>query len=119
MSPASDADLARCFVRSFDRAVAEGSGGAMIALREDTIALAAAIRATTPKPERAVVLLKTILRGHLGNEWVPSIAAPCETDLAHRDSLVYYELFEWWITAYYEASVPEPQLPAARAGTTA
>ena len=120
MSPGSDADIARRLVRSFDRAVAEPSEGAMNALHEDTIALAVAIRASVQEPERAVILLKAILRGHGGAGWAPSIAAGREAAVIHPESPVYCALFAWWVRAYYgEASPGLAPRPTVRQGVPA
>ena len=119
MSPGSDADIARMFMRSFNRAVAEPSERAMIALRQDTIILAAAIRATTPQPERAVMVLKTILRTHISAGWAPSIAAAREAGATQPESLVYAKLFEWWVSAYYEEPAQDPPPLPAREHATA
>lgn len=111
-SPESDADIARRVACRFERAVAEPSERTMAALREATVALATAIRDTAIRPERAVVMLKEVLRGHGGAGWAPSIAARRGTVPARRESLVYGELFSWWVDAYYAEHPPEP--PAAR-----
>jgi len=114
MSPSSDADIGRRLARSFDRAVAERTEGAMSALREETVALATAFRATTLQPERAVILLKAMLRGHGSAGWAPSIAAGREVVATPPDALVYETLFAWWVDAYYQgmpadaALVPPP-----------
>lgn len=118
MNPDCDADIGRRLVRSFDRAVAERSEGAMNALREDAIALATAIRATALPPERAVILLKTMLRAHRSAGWAPSIAAARETAEVYPESLIYGTMFAWWVSAYYgEASAdpgPRPTADQAR-----
>ena len=109
--PASDADVARGVARCFERAVAEQSEPTMAALREATIALATAMRTAALRPERAVVLLKEVLRGHGGAGWAPSIAAGHEAVRAHRESLVYGELFAWWVGAYYADRSPAQPAP--------
>ena len=101
LNPGSDADLARRVARDFERAVAEPSERAMAALRDATIALATALRATALKPERAIVMLKEVLRGHGGPGWAPSIDAPRDPAPIHPESFVYGQLFTWWLDAYY------------------
>jgi hypothetical protein len=106
-TPGSDADVARRVVQLFERAVVEPSERAMAALREATIALATAVRATALRPERAVIMLKDLLRGHGGAGWAPSIAARRGAVPASPESLVYGELFTWWVDAYYGERPPE------------
>lgn len=113
-SPGSDADIARRLARCFDRAVAEPSERAMAALQEVTIALATAVRATALGPERAVIMLKEVLRGHGGAGWAPSIAAEGGGVPACPESFVYGELFSWWLDAYYGERPPEVQPARAR-----
>ena len=79
----------------------------MDALREATIALATAVRATALRPEQAVIMLKELLRGHGGAGWAPSIAARRGAVPARPESLVYGELFTWWVDAYYGERPPE------------
>ena len=114
-SPGSDADIARRVARRFEQAVAEPSERTMAALREATVALAAAIRATAIRPERAVVMLKEVLRGHGGAGWAPSIAARRGPVPTRPEALVYGELFSWWVDAYYAERPPEPS--ASRPGS--
>lgn len=106
--PESDADIARRVARRFERAVAEPSERTMAALREATIELATAVRTTALRPERAVILLKEVLRGHGGAGWAPSIAAGHDEVPGHRESLVYGQLFTWWVDAYYADRSPPP-----------
>jgi hypothetical protein len=113
-SPESDADIARRVARRFERAVADPSERTMAALREATVALATAIRATAIRPERAVVMLKEVLRGHGGAGWAPSIAARRGAVPARPESLVYGELFSWWVDAYYAERPSEPSPPRPR-----
>lgn len=108
MNPACDADIGRRLVGSFDRAVAERSEGAMHALHEDAVALAVAIRATALPPERAVILLKRMLRAHRSAGWAPSIAAARESGGVHPESLIYDKLFAWWVSAYYGEASADP-----------
>lgn len=110
LSPGSDADIARRVARRFERAVAEPSERAMSALREATIDLATAVRATALGPERAVVMLKEVLRGHGGPGWAPSIVAERGTTPAPPEAVVYGKLFTWWLDAYY-GNLPT-ELPA-------
>ena len=114
MSPASDADIATRVARSFDRAVAERSDQAMIALRDATIALATAVRATLLPPERAVIFLKAILRGHGSAGWAPSIAAEHRGIEPGPETQVYGKLFAWWVRAYYEEPTPDMAPRTAR-----
>ena len=116
-SPGSDADIARRVARRFERAVAEPSERTMAALREATIALATAVRASALRPERAVVMLKEVLRGHGGAGWAPSIAAQRGPVPALPESIVYGQLFTWWVDAYYAERPPElsPRPPAPQA----
>lgn len=118
--PESDADIARRVAQSFECAVAEPSERTMAALREATIALATALRATALGPERAVVMLKEVLRGHGGTGWAPSISAPRGVVPARPESPVYDALFTWWVDAYFadhprELPAPHPQVPPVRA----
>lgn len=112
-NPGSDADIGQSVARRFERAVAEPSERTMTALREATIALATAVRASALSPERAVIMLKEILRGHGGAGWAPSIATGRGVVPTRRESLVYGELFTWWVAAYYAERPPE--LTARRA----
>ena len=118
--PESDADIARRVAHRFDCAVAEPSERAMAALREATIALATALRATALGPERAVVVLKEVLRGHGGTGWAPSIAAQRGVVPTRPEWLVYDALFTWWVDAYFadrprELPAPHPHAPPVRA----
>lgn len=112
-SPGSDADIGRDLARRFERAVAEHSERTMAALREATIALATALRATALQPERAVIMLKEILRGHGGAGWAPSITPRRGAIPTRPESLVYDELFAWWVDAYYAERSPEVPSPRA------
>lgn len=119
-NPLSDADIARFLVRSFEHAVDSPSAETMAVLRNATIAVAAALRRTALAPERAVVMLKDILRGHGGAGWAPSIAAERGLVPACLESRIYGALFTWWVTAYYaeypfDASNPLVDRPAAPA----
>ena len=118
--PGSDADIGRSVARRFERAVAEPSERTMAALREATIALATALRATALGPERAVVMLKEVLRGHGGTGWAPSIAAQRGVVPPRPEWLVYDALFTWWVDAYFaerprKLPAPDPHAPPVRA----
>lgn len=119
-NPVSDADIARFLVRSFERAVDSPSADAMAVLHTATIAVATALRRTALAPERAVVMLKDLLRGHGGAGWAPSIAAERGLVPARPESRIYGTLFRWWVSAYYaeyplDASNPLVDRPAAPA----
>jgi hypothetical protein len=107
-TPGSDADIGQRVARRFERAVAEPSERTMTALRDATIALATALRATALRPERAVIMLKEVLRGHGGAGWAPSIATGRGVVPTRRESVVYGEMFSWWVAAYYGEWTPEP-----------
>ena len=111
LAPGSDADIARGIARLFERAVAEPSALTMGELREATVALATAMRASAVQPERAVIMLKEVLRGHGGAGWAPSIAAHRAAEPSCPESLVYGELFTWWVDAYYGERPPELTTP--------
>jgi len=100
-NPASDADIARLLVRSFERAVDGPSADAMESLRTATISVAAALRRSALSPERAVVMLKNILRGHGGAGWAPSIVPERGLVPPRPESRIYSTLFRWWVSAYY------------------
>lgn len=100
-NPASDADTARFLARTFERAVESPSADAMATLRTATITVAAALRRTALSPERAVVMLKDMLRGHGGAGWAPSIVPERGLVPARPESRVYGTLFRWWVSAYY------------------
>ena len=87
----------------------------MAALREATIALATAVRATALRPERAVIMLKEVLRGHGGAGWAPSITPQRGEVPTRQESLVYDALFSWWLAAYYADRVPDEALAHADA----
>ena len=114
MSPGSDADIGTHVAHSFDRAVAERSEQAMITLREATIALATAVRVTALPPERAVIFLKAVLRGHGRAGWAPSIAAEPGVIEAPPETQVYGKLFTWWVRAYYGEPAPDRAPSGAR-----
>ena len=105
-NPGSGADIGRRVVRAFDLAVAEPSLRTMAALREATITLGSAMHATALRPERAVIMLKELLRGHGGPGWSPSIATGRGIVPLRREALVYAELFTWWVAAYYAERSP-------------
>ena len=100
-NPASDADIARFLARCFERAVESPSADAMTALRAATITVASALSRTALSPERAVIMLKEILRGHGGAGWAPSIVAERGVVPAFPESRIYGTLFRWWVSAYY------------------
>lgn len=119
-NPVSDADIARFLVRSFERAVDSPSADTMAVLQTATIAVAAALRRSALSPERAVIMLKDLLRGHGGAGWAPSIAAERGLVPSSPESRIYGTLFSWWVTAYYaeypfDASNPLVDRPAAPA----
>lgn len=101
LTPPSNADVARRVVHSFDEAIADMSDTNMGALHAATIALAASLRGTAITPERAVIALKALLRGHGPAGWAPSLAAQRHALTRGPESLVYEKLFGWWVAAYF------------------
>ncbi|MEO8621442.1 MAG: hypothetical protein ABI625_10275 [bacterium] len=93
-----DAEEWRFVVRAFAAAVDEASSDAMAVLRRATVEVAAKVRRHGLPPERAVIALKSVLAGRGGCGWSPSLGADPE---AHKATLVYAELFAWFITTYY------------------
>lgn len=103
LEPSSDADAGRCLVRQFEGAIADPSANAMRALCAATTVVAASMRATGLSPERAVITLKALLRGHGGAGWSPSLAPEWGLSSTLSEELVYKNLFAWWVDAYYAA----------------
>jgi hypothetical protein len=116
-SPMSDADAGWLLVHCFERAVANPCGATMDALCSATVALALTHRATAFGPERAVRMLKDLLRGHGGAGWSPSIVADRGILSAQPESLIYTKLFGWWVSAYYAdrpSTIPQSSAATAR-----
>ena len=105
LHPASDADAGRQLGRRFREAVAEPSSGTMRALLEATVALAASMRAGARGPERDLVALKALLRGHGDAGWAPSLAVPLDSTPVAREAQVYEQVFLWWVSAYYGETI--------------
>lgn len=115
MSPTSDASLSRRFTGEFDRAIAEPSTDALAALRETTVQLARRLRETHPRPERALLALKALLRTRRGGAWSPSLATERGVATSHPEAHVYGIVFGWWVAAYFAPvrSPPDQVDPSA------
>jgi len=98
--PSSDADVWQRLLRAFEAAIHDPSSEAMIALHAAAREFAVTERRQGLPPERAVIALKTLLNGHGGGGWAPSLNAA--RDGARIEALVYAELFPWFVTAFYD-----------------
>lgn len=116
--PMSDADAGWLLVERFERAIADPCASTLDALHAATVALAATQRATALAPERAVMMLKDLLRGHGSVGWAPSIAADRGPLSSRPECPVYAKLFGWWVSAYYadHSSTVAPPRPVTVPG---
>ena len=99
LNPCSDEDVCRRLLRAFEAAVGDPSENTMSALHASVREFTATTRNRALQPERALVTLKTLLTGHGQLAWAPSLDAAC--DMATTDTLVYAQLFHWFVVAYY------------------
>lgn len=99
LNPCSDEDVCRRLLRAFESAVDNPSKDSMSALHASVRDFAATTLSRAIPPERALVTLKTLLTGHGQRVWVPSLDTAC--DMAPKDTVVYAQLFHWFLTAYY------------------
>jgi hypothetical protein len=116
LKPSSDADLTRRLVRRFESAVVDRSADTMAALRVATIAFAESMRATGQRPESAVITLKTLLRGHGGAGWSPSLVTERSSRPPQPEALVYWDLFAWWWPRTTASSTDGRSAEGAREG---
>lgn len=106
LCPSSDADVWRRLLRAFEAATHDSSSEAMVALHAAASEFAATERQQGLPPERAVIGLKTLLAGHRNAGWTPSLEAV--RDVTCKESLVYSELFRWFVTAFYDDERIDP-----------
>lgn len=100
------------FAQCFLNAIAIPSPTVMEELREVTWLLAETMRSDGIRPERALIVLKALLRDPAMEMWKPSLGGS-ESRMG-ASTRIYTQLFDWWLTAYF-AKPSDPGSPDGQA----